>query len=697
MTTETERNCKNADLLVCSGAAHLLSSLVPVSLRPTGPFFGSRLIENIPSCEEFLVPVRNKAVHVARRASGGPLGPILLAILIGCLAVPQQGRGETLPEAFVVRKTTFSGVSSVSKKELRKTLATRPRPFWRFWEPETPLSEIDLKDDLERIRQFYRARGYYHARVEMDTERTGQEAAKTAGEHAGPLPVVRVAFSVQEGPPVIVSEIQIDRPRDGLPDEEVRKRIALQKGKVFTTNDYRSAKKTIERLYGNRGFPFVQVDGQARVDVRENLARVSLAVTPGGIHRFGEVTIAQDGEIVKEAIVRRALEFEPGQKYRASAVEQSQRNLVSLDVFRSALIVPGTPEEGSDKLPMEVRLRAKEPRQIGFGAGYGSEDGLRLRASWTYRNVFSRAGRFTLSARRTDLIENVQVEYFQPYWLDARNDLRGRTGWEREDLESYTNEKTFANVAVDRRLSRLWSGSAGYKLENNRLQEIKILDPLEIEELVKNNSYLVSAVNFSLTRSTIDDLLYPSEGSTVSLTSEQASDLFGSELTYWRPAAEVRAYRTFFPPVTLAGRIRLETIQETEDTDFIPIPERLFLGGSNTVRGYGYQMLGPLDPAGNPLGGKSAANANLEARFPIYRSFSGVVFLDAGLVDTEAFKFELSEVRTACGAGFRYDTPIGPLRVEIGYKLDPKEEDELPAGVEAEERWRIHFSIGQTF
>jgi outer membrane protein assembly complex protein YaeT len=641
--------------------------------------------------------LRHRRAGAGLRTLGSFLQPAFFAFLTVILLCPRPAESASLPETFVVGKVTFSGVQNVSKKELRKTLAARPRPFWRFWEPETPLSEIDLKDDLERIRQFYRARGYYHARAEMDTERTGQGAPTTAGEHPRPLPAIRVAFSVQEGPPVTVSEIQIDQPRDGLPDEEVRKRIALQKGKVFTTNDYRSAKKTIERLYGNRGFPFVQVDGRARVDVRENLARVSLVVTPGGVHRFGEVTIAQDGEIVKEAIIRRALEFEAGQKYRASAVEQSQRNLVNLDVFRSALIVPGSPPEDSDKLPMEVRLRAKEPRQIGFGAGYGSEDGLRLRASWSYRNVLSRAGRFTLSARRTDLIENVQAEYFQPYWLDARNDLRGRTGWEREDLESYTNETTFANAAVDRRLSRLWSGSAGYKLENNRLQEIKILDPLEIEELVKNNNYLVSAVNFSLTRSTLDDLLYPTEGSTVSLAFEQASDLFGSELTYRRPAAEIRAYRTFFPPVTLAGRIKVESIQETEDTDFIPIPERLFLGGSNTVRGYGYQMLGPLDPAGNPLGGKSAANANLEARFPIYRSVSGIVFFDAGLVDPEAFKFDLSEVRTACGAGLRYDSVIGPLRVEVGYKLNPVEEDELPAGVEAEERWRIHFSIGQTF
>jgi outer membrane translocation and assembly module TamA len=149
--------------------------------------------------------------------------------------------------------------------------------------------------------------------------------------------------------------------------------------------------------------------------------------------------------------------------------------------------------------------------------------------------------------------------------------------------------------------------------------------------------------------------------------------------------------------MTLAARLKLESIEGIEDTNFIPVFKRLFLGGSNTVRGYGYRMLGPLDDNGLPLGGKTAVNANLEGRFPLFRSFSGIVFIDAGAVDPDSFQFDAGEIRIACGAGFRYDSVIGPLRVEVGYKLNPVEEDELPEGVEAEERWRIHFSIGQTF
>lgn len=620
-----------------------------------------------------------------------------MALLVLWLLLPLPAKGAPLPELFVVRTVTFDGVESVPVAELRKTLAARPRPFWRFWEPEEALGIPDLKDDQERIRQFYRARGFYHARVAYDAEPTGAEAQKIAGESAGPVPVVRVAFSVKEGPPVEISGIRIHTPLTDPSEEELAEQIPLKKGRIFTEGDYRAAKKNLERTFQNRGFPFPKVEGRVRVDVRENSARVEFSVDPGRALSFGAVKIVQEGETVSEKVVSRALRFETGDPYSAAAVEQSRRNLVNLDLFRSALILPGRPEEDTASLPMEVRLRSKEPRQIGFGVGYGSEDGLRLRASWTYRNAFSRAGRFTLSARRTDLVQNVQAEYTQPYWVDARTDLRSRAGWEREIFDSYTNRKRFFNAAVDRRLWPNWTGTLGYNLEDNELEQVEIIDPEERIEFIRNNEYLVSSVNAGIGRKRVDSDLYPTTGEVFTLASEQAFGAIGSELSYVNPSVEFKAYRTPLGRVTFGGRLKLESIAGIGGTDFIPIFKRLFLGGSNTVRGYGYRMLGPLDANGVPVGGKSAANANLEARFPIYGSVSGVVFFDAGMVDPESFRFDVGEIRTACGAGFRYDSVIGPIRVEFGYKLNPEGEDELPPGVEPESRWRIHFNVGQTF
>ena len=611
-----------------------------------------------------------------------------------CAAGVEAG---SLPETFVVRKVKLAGVDSVSAAELRKTLAARPRRFWRFWESEEPLGALDLKDDQERIRQFYRARGFYHTRVDYNAAPTGAEAQKIAGESKGPLPVVQVLFTVEEGPPVTISTIRIDTTVPDPPEKELLEKIPLKTGRTFTESDYRKAKKSLERIFGNRGFPFPRVEGRVQIDVRENVAGVKFFVDPGRSLSFGTIAIFQEGETVADKVVFRALQFESGDAYTASAVEQSRRNLVNLDVFRSAVILPKRPADDADTLPVEVRLRSKEPRQVGFGIGYGSEDGLRLRASWTYRNAFSRAGRFTLSARRSDLIQNVQAEYTQPYVFDARTDLRSRTGWEREIFDSYTNRKWFFNTALDRRLWPSWTGTVGYGLENNELEEVQIADPEERLEFFQNNEYLISSVNAGIGRKRIDSDLYPTRGEVFSLASEQAFSAIGSELSFVNPSVEFKAYRSPLAPVTFAGRIKLESIAPIGDTEFIPVFKRLFLGGSNTVRGYGYRMLGPLDANGVPLGGQSAANANLEARFPIYQSFSGIVFFDAGVVDPEAFRFDTGEIRTAAGVGFRYDSVIGPVRVEFGYKLNPESEDELPPGVEPESRWRIHFSIGQAF
>ncbi len=620
-----------------------------------------------------------------------------LAVLILCLFHPLAAEARTLPETFVVRALALEGVAHVPKKGLSKTLAARPRPAWRFWEKEEPLSMSDLEDDEDRIRQFYRARGYYHVRVALQVQATGGEADNIAGDRKGPLPVVRVTFKVTEGAPVIVAGVRIDIAGKAPGKPALLEKIPLRQGRVFTESDYRSAKKAIERYYGNRGFAFAKIDGRVRIDVRENRARATFTVDPGRVYRFGEIEISQEGPRVKEEVVRRALAFAPGEPYTTEAVDRSRRNLVELDVFRTALIAPGQPAPEADTIPVKIRLQTKKPRQVGFGVGYGSEDGLRLRASWTYRNAFSRAGRFTLSARRTDLLQNVQGQYTQPYWPDARTDLRSLGGWEREIYDSYTNRRRFLNAAFDRRLHSAWTGSIGYGLEINDLEKVQVADPAERREFIRNNQYLISAVDAGIAWKKVDNELYPTDGGTFSLASQQAFGAIGSELSYVNPSVEARLYRTYFAPVTFAGRLKLESIEQIGDTDFIPVFKRLFLGGSNTVRGYGYRMLGPLDAGGAPLGGKTAANGNLEARFPIYGDFSGVVFFDAGAVDPDAFRIDAGKVRTSCGAGFRYDSVIGPLRVEVGYKLNPTGEDELPAGVAPEKRWRLHFSVGQTF
>jgi outer membrane protein assembly factor BamA len=248
----------------------------------------------------------------------------------------------------------------------------------------------------------------------------------------------------------------------------------------------------------------------------------------------------------------------------------------------------------------------------------------------------------------------------------------------------------FANASFNRKFNKNWTWTAGYNLEVNRIEDLYITDPEEIERIAVDSNYLISSMDSEVVRDTTDSDLYPTKGSLVSVSIELASNIFGSEIDFFKPALELVRYQPITDNILLAGRIGFQTIQEVEDTEDIPIFKRLFLGGSNTVRGYGYQKLGPMDENGKPLGGLTSVNANLELRYPIYNKISGVVFLDMGLLDEESFRQDLSDMRYGCGAGIRYNTIIGPVRVDLGYKLNPPRE-------EIEDRWMIHFSIGQAF
>ena len=389
-------------------------------------------------------------------------------------------------------------------------------------------------------------------------------------------------------------------------------------------------------------------------------------------------------------VVQRAVTFTPGETYSSEAVEKSQRNLYHLDIFKLSLITPQKPEPGTDAVPMQIQLKAKKRQNIKFGIGYGNEDKLRLKGAWTYRNLWGWAGNFSVNAKRSDLVEDIHADYTQPLFLDAKNTLHAQTGFVREKLVSFTNRKVYAHTSLVRKFKKNWHWTGGYNLEFNNLEKIKISDTDEIEALSKENIYFISFVQGGLVYDTTDKAIDPRKGASVSLSMEWASNLFGSELDYLKPAIELKRIQPLFKEITLAGRISMVTL-ESADPDRIPIFKRLFLGGSNTVRGYGYQELPPLDENGNPIGGLSALNANLEIRSPLYKNLSGVAFTDMGILDNETLRYNLTDMRYSCGIGLRYKTIIGPLRIDWGYKLNPSDEDGN------KDRWRIHFSIGQAF
>ncbi|MDF1590610.1 MAG: outer membrane protein assembly factor BamA [Desulfobacterales bacterium] len=610
---------------------------------------------------------------------------IILCLLI-LIGFSVTASGMEPDSQFSLNTLRFVGIKSVPKDDLAKTLAIQTPPAWKFWMDRPVFSAEDLPDDVLRIKQFYQDRGYYHTIVAYQIE-----AADDRNAPAGP-PSTNVTFTITEGPPVLVEAINITvKPEIEKPAvKDLLKLMPLKPGRIFITAEYRDAKKALLKACGNSGYPFADLTGKATVNTETNSAQVFFRLDPRKQYSFGPLTILPNDAGVKDIVILRAMRFKEGELYDAGKVDESRRNLFSLDMFRLALIKPEAPEPDALSVPMTIQLTPKKSQNIKFGVGYGTEDGFRLKGAWTYRNLWGWAGKTSISAKRSDLIENIQADYIQPYFLDAKNTLRAKTGFERENFDSYTNRKIFGNAGLERNFIKNWTGAVSYNLEVNNLEDIKITDPEELERLSRQNTYVISSLQPGLVYNSTDNTLDPKKGSVVAVSAEWASDLLGSEINFVRPALELKRYQPLSESVTVAGRVRFETIQ-SDDPASIPIFKRLFLGGSNTVRGYDFHKIPPLDDNSNPLGGLSALNANLELHFPIYRKLTGVIFGDAGLLDPDYFRYNTGDMRYTSGTGIRYKTIVGPLRLDFGYKLNPPESEQKV------DRWRIHLSIGQAF
>ena len=601
--------------------------------------------------------------------------------------------------SFRLTGVTIKGVKQVDRKALQKTLAAKMPSRLRFWASKPALTEDDIVDDIKKIKLYYQAHGFFSTKIDytlspgkkLHRETDSSKQPAPSDLHPSPTHTAKVTFLITEGEPVLVEsiDISIKEPSPAVPAINMVSTLPLKKNARLAATEYKETKVVLQKWFGNKGYPFAVVTSKATVQMATKRASVTYVIDPGPQCAFGPLTVSKDSVPIRDQIIERAVTFKEGDIYETRKVEQSQRNLYNLDVFKSARIQADDPVTEKQVVPMSLTLKEKKRHSVKIGIGYGSEDGARLKVGWTRRNIAGWAGRFSVDAKHSDLYEGISATYAQPYFWDARTNLSTGVGTEKEMLDSYDSLETYANLNLTRNVDRHWQVLGGYRLELSKLDDLSITDPKELLAFQDENNYLISSLLFGVVRNKTDDDINPTRGYVFSAMLEAASGLYGSDISFLSPEIELKTYLPTAFQVVFAGRLKAQSILETEDTDHIPIFKRLFLGGSNTVRGYRFQNLGLLDETGNPLGGLSALNANFELRRRLYKSLAGVLFLDMGLLSDDAFDYDFSDMRFSSGAGVRYDTPVGPIRVDVGYKLNPE--------TSKEDRWRIHFSIGHAF
>lgn len=641
-------------------------------------------------------------------------------------APPALAQGEVDRE---VVELGFAGNETFSEGQLRAAILTeetRCRSFlfqfpfpicpltdWGFAHERAYLDEGELPLDALRLRLFYRQRGFRQAVVDTAVSRDDGQA--------------RVTFRIEEKEPTLVSRIEAQVRGDAIDSSTVLSLVEVKPGNRFDLVALQAGEAAVAQRLRHEGY----VDAAVLRDYfipRDSLAaQVTLRVNPGPRVRVGEVGIEGEGD-VGDGVVRSLLTFETGDWFDDREVLDSQRRLYGLEAFRYANI---TSERSADSvIDLRVQLAEAPRRALQTGFGVQTDECLQLQARFTNRNFFGSARTLRLTGRLSNLLSEqlqgdfpctdvstedvyqdlnylLDLTYEQPVLWGGKNALRARLYGERETVpDLFVRNSAGGEVALTHRITPRMSLTASYRPELTSFGEqsadiyfcvnFGLCTPEDIALLTERK--WLSPVSLLWSWNRTDRILAPSRGFYVATQIERASRVTGSDYTYLRGSIETAAFRRVLGEAVLGARVRFGAVGATagsvfqgqEADDVIYPTKRFFAGGPESVRGFGLNLLGPTvlvvgdsvcADVGNdyqscaarhpgrfderPIGGDAAVEGSLELRVPLARRWTLAAFVDAGQV-WESLDERGSIIFTP-GAGVRFESPVGPLRVDFGY------------------------------
>jgi outer membrane protein assembly complex protein YaeT len=595
-----------------------------------------------------------------------------------------------------VKKLSFTGVTAVEESRLRGALATRQSsrlPWGRKYYFDRGRFDADLK----RIEAFYSDRGFPDARV------TGFDVQLSDAQDE-----VEITVSIAEGEPVLVTAVEFTSFDDVPPDrlEGLKNRIPLKVGQprdralVVTSHEM-----AVNELRDN-GHPYARVASNEQEGSTPRQVSLTFAATPGPLSYFGPVEISGN-QSVGDRVILRKLNFKPGDLYRRSVVQNTQRQLYQMELFQFVNIETINPEKESSEVPIRVTVAEGKHQRVNFGVGYGTEEHGRVDGEYHHVNFLGGARSGGIHARYSALDRGVRLDFNQPYVFSPHFSVGAEGQHWLTFTPAYNSTVTGAKVSLIHRSTPRTSLTVSFATEesSSSISDEALNDPTLDDDLIalglnpdtKTQEGVSNGIMFDVLHSTADNLLNARRGYQLAIHAESAGRLLPGSYNYYALSWDARHYLPLGESLVVANRVQVGNIDQAgDDPGNVPFSKKFFLGGASSVRGWGRYEISPLSGGGSPLGGNSMFAFSSELRAVIRGNLGGVLFLDGGNVWTTGWTVKLDDLRYAVGSGIRYLTPVGPVRFDIGWQLNP-----IPGllidGAEQTRAWRMHFSIGQAF
>ncbi|MCW5730106.1 MAG: outer membrane protein assembly factor [Alphaproteobacteria bacterium] len=525
-----------------------------------------------------------------------------------------------------------------------------------------------IAGDRDRLLEVLRSEGYYGASIEVD--RREADGTQLVELRVVPGPRFGIAsFTLVLAPDSVAAGLR----------QEAERQARVRIGEPARAASIIDVERGIIVLLGRNGHPKARrTERKVVVDHARAAADIRLEIDAGEPVTFGPPLISGTRD-VRPSYIRRQLAWREGALFDNRHVDDTRRDLVRSNLFETVRVSPAETAAPDGSLPVEIEVREREHRSIGFGLGYSTDLGFGGKVFWEHRNLFGEGESLNLEARATQRLYGGAARYRERGFLSRRNTLLLDLETSEERFEAYRARSVATGAALERDLGNGFAGSLGVTLE-----------ALNVRQAGETDRFVLVSLPARLRRDTTDNLLDPTRGHRLRLEYTPFFQPDDPDLNFHRVILAGSAYQGFFEGnrVVLAARAQLGFIFGPPTAD-IPANRRLYAGGGGSVRGYEFQSLGPLDADGDPVGGRSIVEAGIEARIRLFGGFGIVPFLDIGnAYDDERPDLDQG-VRVATGIGLRYTTPIGPIRADIAFPLNRRR------GID--DAFQFYVSLGQAF
>ena len=537
-------------------------------------------------------------------------------------------------------------------------------------------AQIDrrARADVELLAELLRAQGYYDAVVEPEIA----VAAGALNITLRAVPGQRYRFTTVDLPGLDAA---------GGDASGLRAAFAVKAGDPVVAEQVIAAGNALRIALGEQGFATAAIGEQDIViDYDKGTASLNLPVAPGPVGRFGVIRVSGSPPFSPRHVGRIA-RFKQGDRYERSEVDDLRRALVATGLVASAE-VKTVPVGGGGVIDLDVRLESAPLRTIAGELGYGTGEGVRVEASWQHRNFFNPEGALTLRGVAGTQEQLAAVSLRRNNFQRRDQVLNAQVVASHVDRAAYAARTFSLSGGIERQSNFIWQKKWTWSLGGELIASDE-RDTIVATGIERRRTFLIGAVPASLGYDGSDDLLDPTRGfRLLGRLSPEISFQNGS-FGYARAQIDASAYHPVGAKTVIAGRIRLGTIGGAS-RDMIAPSRRFYAGGGGSVRGYGYQRLGPRDADGDPIGGRSLAEFGLEARVRL-QAFGGnfgiVPFLDGGTLTTGSVP-DLRRWQLGAGIGARYYSSFGPIRIDVGTPLNRQTGDSRVA---------VTVSLGQAF